>query len=205
VTRSLSNFAQRRVAVIVALSALLLTSACGDKVLQGRGSSYLVIDQLTAAPGASTGSFSNVLQSDVLTGGTVYEDLGKVSLHIAMKDVSLATGTDPSPTNLITVNRYHVDYVRSDGRAAQGVDIPYAFDGAVTGTISTSASDLVFVLVRAQAKLEAPLKALVGGGGAKAITMVANVTFYGYDQAGNAVSVVGSITVTFADWADSST
>ena len=31
---------------------------------------------------------------------------------------------------------------------------------------------------------------------------IASVTFYGYDQAGNAVAVTGLISVNFADWAD---
>jgi hypothetical protein len=56
--------------------------------------------------------------------------------------------------------------------------------------------------VRAQAKLEAPLKALRNGGGAIAISTIADVTFYGTDQNGNTVSVTGSISVNFADWGD---
>ncbi len=81
--------------------------------------------------------------------------------------------------------------------------MPYGVDGAVTGTIATSATSLVFALVPVQRKLEAPLLALRNQGGAIAIMTIANVTFYGYDQAGNAVSVTGSISVNFADWADS--
>ena len=45
---------------------------------------------------------------------------------------------------------------------------------------------------------------MAGGGGAIAIMTIADVTFYGRDQAGNDVSVTGSITVNFADWADPS-
>ena len=41
------------------------------------------------------------------------------------------------------------------------------------------------MLVRAQAKLEAPLKALRGGGGAIVISTIAEITFYGTDQNGN--------------------
>ncbi len=57
-------------------------------------------------------------------------------------------------------------------------------------------------LVRIQAKDEAPLKQLVNGGGAIAISAIAEVTFYGADQAGREVSAVGRIGVTFADWGD---
>ncbi|MCK7469888.1 MAG: hypothetical protein MZU95_03085 [Desulfomicrobium escambiense] len=41
----------------------------------------------------------------------------------------------PTPVNSVTVTRYHVAFKRSDGRNTPGVDVPYAFDGAATGTI----------------------------------------------------------------------
>jgi hypothetical protein len=194
----------RRVALglATAVTAVLAATSCSDKVLTGKGSSYLVIDVLEAASGAKTGRFDTLLQSDVFTKDSVFEDLGRVSLHIAMKDVTVATGTEPTANNVITVTRYHVAFVRSDGRNAQGVDVPYSVDGAVTGTVGTGATPLTFSLVPVQRKLEAPLRGLRNGGGAIAILTIANVTFYGYDQAGNTVSVTGSITVNFADWAD---
>lgn len=202
-TRSLSLIIVRRAALAVVAVAALATAACGDKVLQGKGSSYLVVDQLAAgAGGSSSTTFSTTLQSDVLTNGGVFEDSGRVTLHIAMKDVTMTTGTEPTENNFITVNRYHVDFVRSDGRNVQGVDVPYSVDGAVTGTITTSQTQLVFPLVPVQRKLEAPLRALRNGGGAVAIMTVASVTFYGFDQTGNAVAVTGLISVNFADWAD---
>jgi len=40
------------------------------------------------------------------------------------------------------------------------------------------------------------------GGGALIISTIAEVTFYGHDQVGNQVSVTGTISVNFADWAD---
>jgi hypothetical protein len=186
-----------------AAAAALATAACGDKVLQGKGSSYLVVDQLAAAKGSKPETFDTFLQSDVVTSaGGVFEDLGRVTLHIAMKDATVTTGTEPSANNMITVNRYHVDFVRSDGRNTPGTDVPYSVDGAVTGTITTSQTSLVFTIVPVQRKLEAPLRALRNQGGAVAIMTIANVTFYGFDQAGNAVAVTGSISVNFADWAD---
>ena len=194
----------RRVALAlaIALTAVLAAASCSDKVLTGKGSSYLVIDVLEAASGAKAGTFDTRLQSDVNTTKGVFEDPGRVTLHVAMKDVTLTTGTEPTANNAITVSRYHVDFVRSDGRNAQGVDVPYSVDGAATGTITTSATSLTFTLVPLQRKLEAPLLALRNSGGAVAILTIANVTFYGFDQAGNTVSVTGSITVNFADWAD---
>ena len=65
----------------------------------------------------------------------------------------------------MTISRYHVAYRRSDGRNAPGVDVPFAFDGAGTVTVTDKDAAMAFVLVRTQAKLEAPLKNLRQGGG----------------------------------------
>ena len=121
-----------------------------------------------------------------------------------MKDPgSVDSPTMPSSTNLITVTRYHVRYVRSDGRNTPGrrraVRVRRRADVHRAGVRARSAS---FTLVRVQAKLEAPLMALRGLGGAVAISTIAEVTFYGTDQAGREVSAVATISVNFADWAD---
>src|SRR4029453_6083836 len=122
---------------------------------------------------------------------------------LALKNIG-APGEPTAPTtnNYITINRYHVTFRRTDGRNAPGVDVPYAFDGGGTVTVTESGASMVFALVRAQAKIEAPLKNLAGGGGAALISTIADVTFFGKDQTGNEVAVTGSISVNFADWGD---
>lgn len=186
----------------VVLMAMAVAS-CGDLVRQGEGSSYLIIDNLTGANGADPSAFGNTVSSDVITVvdgvPTVFEDPGEVTLRLAMKDAGSANPAAPTPNNHITVNRYRVRYIRADGRNVEGVDVPYAFDGGMTGTISGS-STLTFTLVRIQAKREAPLAALAANGGA--ITAIAEVTFYGRDQTGRDTSVTGQISVTFANWGD---
>jgi len=200
---------------------LLLVAAgaagCGQQNTEGRSPSYLLVDTLQGSSGATPGTFSGTLDSDVVTNvkttvgdqevlaPTVYEDLGQVKLRMALKDAGNGMAVAaPSAVNSVTVNRYHVEFKRSDGRNTQGVDVPYGFDGAATGTIGTDGGVLTFVLVRAQAKLEAPLKALRNGGGAIVISTIAEITFYGADQNGNTVSVTASISVNFADWGDPS-
>ena len=197
--------------VVVAVLALAVGSAsCGKVSREGSSPAYLVIDSLTGSRGgASSTTPTPYLESDVVTVvnkiPTVFEDAGTVTLHLAMKNPGdTASPTEPSSLNLVTVSRYHVEYVRTDGRNTPGVDVPYAFDGALTGTITKASSSLSFILVRVQAKMEAPLQALKGGGGAVAIMTLANVTFYGKDQAGNEVTVTGQLTINFADWGDPS-
>jgi hypothetical protein len=58
------------------------------------------------------------------------------------------------------------------------------------------------VIVRVQAKLEPPLKNLAGAGGADVISALAQVDFYGTDNAGRSVMATGYLNVHFADWAD---
>ena len=188
---------------------------CGQQNTEGRSPSYLIIETLQGASGAKPAAFGGTLESDVVTnvktsiGGqdalapTVYEDLGQVKLRMALKDGGNGMAVAaPTPVNAVTVTRYRVDFRRSDGRNTPGVDVPYGFDGAATGTIGADGGTLTFALVRAQAKLEAPLMALRNGGGAIVLSTFAEITFYGQDQNGNSVSVTGSISVNFADWGD---
>jgi hypothetical protein len=193
-----------------ALAAVTIaTASCGDVVRDSRASEFILIDSLTAASGGpSVGTFSSVLDSDVqrlLTQPapcttatpcpTIFADPGSVSLRLAMKNLSVS----PSFNNEVTINRYHVSYRRADGRNTPGVDVPFAFDGASTGTIpATGTLALGFELVRAVAKAEAPLAQLVNS--PTILSVIADVTFYGKDRVGNDVSVTGSITIEFANY-----
>jgi hypothetical protein len=191
-------------AAVVAAAMGPLTG-CTATQMDGVAPSYLIIEQIRGASGANPGQLDGVLNSDVLTNGGVIEDGGAVTLRLALKDPgTTANPGTPSTANFITVTRYRVEYLRADGRNTPGVDVPYPFDGAMTVTVTGNPVAATFTLVRVQAKLEAPLKALVQGGGAIVISALADVTFYGTDQAGREVTVKGRIGVDFADWADPS-
>jgi hypothetical protein len=192
----------RAAALLLVAGATTLAGGCSETVRTGQASSYLVLQRLEGASGgaSTTGTFQTVLRSDVLTKGSIFEDNGRVTLSIAMKDVTNPAG--PSANNLITLNRYRVEYRRTDGRNTPGEDVPYAVEGAMGATISENATSLVFTLVRAQAKLEKPLITLSGNNGALVISTIADVTFFGKDQTGRDVTVTGSMSINFADWAD---
>lgn len=199
------TFRGLRLAVLIGAGAagLLATAGCGEAVRQGTGSAFLVMDSLLGAQGGSDSqTFGNVLQSDVSTNGGVFEDPGRVTLRLAAKDVT----TPLSSNNTVTINRYRVVFRRSDGRNQPGSDVPHAFDGAVTFSVGAEPVSAGFTLVRAQAKLEPPLITLVNApnffGGGVVISTLADVTFYGRDQTGHDVSVSGTLSVNFADWAD---
>jgi len=185
-----------RITLAVALLGVASAASCSKAMRTGQSPNYLIIESLQGASGGS-------LQSDVLnrnptTGATsIAADLGTAAIRLAQKD---PLGPAPSVANAITITQYRVEYIRSDGRNVQGVDVPFSFDGAVTATVFDAAT-VPFTLVRVQAKQEAPLAALAFSGGANTITTVARVTFYGRDQNGREVSVSGNMEVTFSDWA----
>lgn len=203
------------------LAVIASTVSCGDVVRQGRSPVYLIIDSLlavrgefaTGASGASGGT-TNLL-SDVLGSRTspapcsatepcptVFNDLGRVTFRLALKDLgATASPNQPTTHNEVTLNRFHVRYRRADGRNVQGVDVPYEWDGALTATVpANGAVTTGFELVRHAAKQESPLVQLIYN--TSIITTIAEVTFYGRDQVGNEVVVTGSIQIDFGNFGD---
>jgi hypothetical protein len=215
--RALALQDYRSAAALIVVSAIGLVSiGCGEVARTGKAPAMLIIERLDAASGAEPGESGTILQSDVQTlvdvtiGGqtvrvpTVFNDIGTVTFRLALKNPgSPAAPLGPSTLNEITVTRYRVVYRRSDGRAVQGTDVPYSFDGAFTVTVpSNGTAGAAFDLVRHQAKQEPPLRNLIGGNSAQFISTIAEVTFYGRDLAGNEVMAVGTIGVNFADYGD---
>jgi hypothetical protein len=188
-----------------AVGLILASVSCGSLTRQGTSSSYLIVTSLEAAPGGVTaGTFGSVLLSDVIVVkdgvASIYSDQGRVTFGLGLKDPGPSTSpATPTQNNFITVNRYHVRYIRADGHNIEGVDVPYAFDDAFTVTVSgdTTAG---FTAVRNQAKQEAPLAALALN--PIVVSTLAEVTFYGHDQTGREVSAVGNLSVSFANFAD---
>ena len=193
-----------RARLAAAIACTLLMTSCSDAVRTGQSPAYLVLTSLEGAPGggANANKFGTSLASDVVTlvpaktgTATVFQDLGQMALQLQMKD----TLDTPSPANAITLTQYHVKYIRADGRNVQGVDVPFEFDGGLGVTVSGTAT-VPFTLVRLQAKIEAPLAALANN--FQVISTIAEVTFYGRDQNGRAVSVTGRLNVDFSNWGD---
>ena len=190
----------RAAALLLVAGAVSLLAGCSAAVREGQSPAYLVLRALEASSGASDSEpFMTVLRSDVLTNNSIFEDNGRVTLRLAMRDVNV---TAPTSNNLVTLNRYRVQYRRTDGRNTPGEDVPYPIEGAVGVTVGEGDTEAVFSLVRVQAKLEKPLVTLRGANGALVISTIADVTFFGKDQTGRDVTVTGSISVNFADWAD---
>ena len=173
-----------------------LAASCGEFTRQGQAPVVVVVERLEAADGGGT------LQSDVVTNGTIFNDAAEVEMRVISKDPGVpGLASNPSFLNSVTINRYRVEYRRADGRNTSGVDVPYAFDSALTFTIPNDGTATAgFQIVRHSAKLESPLKALASDG--NIISTIAYVIFYGRDQAGNDVSATASMGIDFGDFAD---
>ena len=190
-----------RIRLATAVAGALLLTSCSEAIRQGQSPGYLMLMSLQGARGGgnSSGTFTSSLLSDVVTvvngNATIFNDLGQATLQLVMKDPLAAT----SPANAITMTQYHVKYIRTDGRNVQGVDVPFEFDGGLGVTIAGTGS-VAFTLVRNQAKLEAPLRALAQN--LQVVSTIAEVTFYGRDQNGREISVSGRIDVAFANFGD---
>ena len=196
-----------RAGLLTALALTVGTAGCGDVVREGSGTSFLIITAIDSFTGAEPNLFGTELESDVVTVvddfPTVFSDGGRVRFRVGVKDPGgVGSPNAPTQNEFITVNRYHVKYIRADGRNTPGVDVPYPFDGSFTATVTTGETQASFTLVRAQAKLESPLGALAKD--PIVISTIAEVTFYGTDQTGHEVSAVGYISVHFANWGDPS-
>lgn len=206
----------RHITKLVGLAALTAAAvSCNSAARDSQSPVYIVINTLQAAQGSRPDRLAGNLTSDVLTivtsGGvcslanpcpTIFNDIGRVILSASLKNIGGASApTVPTSNNAVTITRYRVQYRRADGRNTPGVDVPFAFEGAATGTILPAQTlEIFFELVRVTAKQETPLVQMIGNG--VVLTTIADVTFYGKDQVGNDVSVTGSIQIDFGNFGD---
>ena len=197
--------------------AAVATAGCGEFVRDsGRAPAQPIILALTGASGAEPDKFRGTVQSDVLTYvnrtindeqvrvPTVFNDIAAVTVRLILKDPGQAGSVaQPTPLNQVTFTRYTVRYRRMDGHNTPGVDVPYPIDGGLTFTsLADKDVSATFELVRHTAKEEAPLRSLIRN--PMIISTIAEITFYGRDQAGNDVTVSGSISIDFGDFGDPS-
>ncbi len=144
-----------------------------------------------------------VLDSDVrLSSGTICPDTVPVSLAVRAKNQNNVTITVPQH---VMVQQYEVRYFRTDGRANEGIDVPYRFAGPVAAEVDVAISGTTSVpvqVVRRQSKLEPPLSNITGF---QIVSMIAEITVSGQTVAGETVTATGRMQVDFADFGDEAT
>jgi hypothetical protein len=188
----------KRITMVAGL-ALAFSGCTADFATQNSADVLLIVAAVNAgAP----------LRSDVVgSGDTVASDTVDVDVAIRNKNTNAGVPV-PNYLQAVIIERYEVRYYRSDGRSTQGVDVPYTISGNVTTAIDVATSGTASVpveVVRAQAKLEPPLRNLRGvssdpGGSALILTCFAEITLHGKTVAGDAVSGSGRLQIDFADW-----
>lgn len=180
----------------VALVTAVAVSGCSAGYTTGNNSTVLLL--IAAVNGGSP------LASDVLKNGGIFTDSVDVAVAVRFKNPNVATV--PSVPSAVILERYEVKYRRSDGRGVEGQDVPFAISGNITTAIdvaTSGTSNVSIEVVRAQAKLEPPLRNLRGNtGGAIIVTMFADITLHGRTVSGQVVTATGTLQVDFADWAD---
>jgi hypothetical protein len=157
-----------------------------------------------------------LLMNSINNGSTFTSDVSTPSADVVAVSVSLRAKNPKGPqTGVIpmdvVLNQYTVRFFRTDGRDVEGQDVPYSFSSAMAAPIDIATSGGVVVsipLVRAQAKQEPPLRNLRVIPGITTnplpsatinpvVTMIAEITIYGYTFANEKVSVTGRVTVDF--------
>lgn len=180
--------------VAAAALALALAGCSADYV---EDSQAPVILRITAINGGA------LLESDVKTGAAdnyVCPDAVEVGVAVRPKNPN---ATIVQNAGDIFLKRYEVRYARTDGRAVEGVDVPYRVSGLLTAVVVNDGNATVSLeVVRRQAKLEPPLSQIDG---AQIVTMFAEVTLFGENVVGNGVSARGQLQVNFLNVVDSNT
>jgi hypothetical protein len=196
-TQTLLKTLTTRAALVVAAVAM---AGCSANYSTGNTSTVLLI--IAAVNGGAP------LKSDVLTSGAVVNDPAELAIAVRFKNPNIAT--IPQIPSAVIIERYEVSYRRSDGRGVEGQDVPYRISGNVTAgfDVKSSGTDPLSIdVVRAQAKLESPLRNLRGVstntlGGAFVLTLFADITIHGRTISGQPVTATGSLQIDFADYGD---
>lgn len=147
----------------------------------------------------------SVLDSDVRNGVNstfICPDTTTVSIAVRNKNPAAPAPNVPSA---VLLKSYEVRYFRTDGRAVEGIDVPYRITGNLSLAIdvaTTGNSDVAIEVVRRQAKLEPPLSTI---NQTAVLTVMAEVTLYGETVAGQAVSSSSRFQIDFGDYGDTAT
>ena len=191
--------------------ATLLAVSCGINKNAGTGGDAPVVLRMTklqaSAMLTSTALWVDHLVSDVQTCNSVFNDDAQLSFDVLPKNPDFVQ-TSASGLDDVQLQTFTVHWIRTDGHQVQGLDVPYDFSGALSGTIPGKGGttvNAVMILVRHTAKLEPPLAAMVGSGGEILVETVAQITAYGRTAGGAPVQATGYIGVTFGDFGDPKT
>lgn len=190
----------RRAKVALLAGALAVALAAGGCVPAYVTGSTAPVNMIIAAITDAEGGL--VLESDVRKGINsqfICPDYAIVSVAVRNKNPGAPA---PNVPVAVIIRSYEVRYFRSDGRAVEGLDVPYRITGHLTFAVDAETdgtSGVPIEVVRRQAKTEPPLNTIFQ---TTVVTMSAEITLYGETIAGQAVSSRGRLQIDFADYGD---
>ncbi len=196
--------------LVLVAATVASATGCTSRQKSGLSPSYVIIDSIQASSGAEPDKLGGTLArtSDRKRPGkgsraTVFDDPGQAVFELALKDPGSSRPADAAVDHELHHAHALPRAVRPRRRPEhagrrRAVSVRRRHDG--DGGRRRRHGGLH---ARARAgQGGGPLLPLAGVGGAKTISTIAEVTFYGTDQAGHEVTVTGQIGVNFADWGD---
>lgn len=146
----------------------------------------------------------NVLLSDVVTQGQGADNIIEVEFKSSLMGLGDEDDADwpdtdiagPGPLDDILLNRYRVQYLRTDGGQVPG---EFTMGIHILIPAESDHTRIQIVAVRGFAKSASPLRQLWERG---ELTMTAEFTFYGEDGYGNDVVVSSALPICFGNYPD---
>ncbi len=178
-------------AVTGVVAGLAMVACSADYVEQNQSTVLLLVTSINGG--------SPILSDVRGTNGQIVNCVTSITIANVPKNPTGPT----APSDNVVLQRYDVSFVRSDGRAIEGVDVPYRFSEPMTAMIPAGGDlSLNIDLVRHQAKLEPPLSNITG---LDIVEMTANVTVFGETISRQTVSGSGAAAIRFADFVSGTT
>ncbi len=181
-----------RIGGTLALGMAMMLSGCGqpDYVTDSAASVLLLVVDVNEGA---------VLDSDVRLGldsNLICPDTIDMTLTVRNKNPQLVAGSQGD----VLIQQYEIRYRRSDGRDAEGIDVPHTVAGGIASSVLVDAQTTIPIeVVRRQAKLEPPLSGITGF---DIVTMIAEITITGRTVSGDSVSATGNLQIDFANYGD---
>lgn len=188
--------------ILFAVCIIFSFPGCNSLENSTTSASKLIVESITGKD-LSGQEGSTTIFSDVITGGSVFNDNAVAGLTVVSLD-PFAPAATVTYYQSILVDQIDVRYTRADGLNTPGVDVPYGFSQRANMVVGIGDKVLLpFVLIQHNAKLESPLIELINIGQEKILKLEAEITFHGKDLGGHRVEPVkGYVSVWCADFGD---
>lgn len=191
--------------LLVLIIAALFLGSCLAKEDDSTSASFLVINSLTGNDLTGKAGSTTVF-SDVITNGSIVNDTGVAAVTtLTYNPTADSDEHDITYYMNVVVDQIDVEFMRTDGKNVEGVDVPYRFTQPMNMLVAVDKTvSIPFVLIRHAAKMDAPLINLRDVPSEEfVLQLVAKVTVHGKDLGGHRVApVIGYLTVWCADFAD---